>query len=111
VAERSAAPPPVRSGTLSIIPLLAKTTFDSETNNLLAAAFDTAWKLLRALGSTLAAGPESAATRELLAKRIIEMAQRGERDAFKLIDGALMHLANARRVQIRADDIKSIDKV
>jgi hypothetical protein len=46
-----------------------------------------------------------------LAKRIIETAQRGERDAFKLIDDALMHLANARRVQIRADDIKSIDKV
>lgn len=96
---------------MSIIPLLAKTTFDPQTNDLLAAAFDTAWKLLRASGSTLAAGPESTATRELLAKRIIETAQRGERDAFKLIDDALMHLANARRVQIRADDIKSIDKV
>jgi hypothetical protein len=111
VADGAAALPPVRNGSLSIIPLLEKTTFDPQTNDLLAAAFDTAWKLLRASGSTLAAGPESAPTRELLAKRIIEMAQSGERDAFKLIDGALMHLANARRVQIRADDIKSIDKV
>jgi hypothetical protein len=111
VADRPQCAPAGKEWNLSIIPLLAKTTFDPETNDLLAAAFDTAWKLLRASGSTLAAGPESAATRELLAKRIIEMAQRGERDAFKLIDDALMHLANARRVQIRADDIKSIDKV
>ena len=108
MAERPAV---LLSGTVPIIPLLAKTTFDPETNELLVAAFDTAWKLLKTLGSTLAPGPESAGTRELLAKRIIETAQCGERDAFKLIDGALMHLANARRVQIRADDIKSIDKV
>jgi hypothetical protein len=95
---------------MSIIPLLAKTAFDREMNDVLAAAFDTAWKLLSASGSTLAAGPESAATRELLATRIIEMAQRGEKDAFSLIDDALMHLANARRAEIRTNDIKSIDK-
>ncbi len=34
-------------------------------------------------------------TRELLAKRIIETARQGERDAIRLVDDALSHLANS----------------
>jgi hypothetical protein len=94
---------------MPIIPLLAKTAFDAETADVLVAAFNTSWKLLKTSGSTLAAGPESAATRDVLARRIIETAQRGETDAFRLVDDALAHLGNVRQDQIRAHDLKAIE--
>ena len=68
--------------------------FDPETMKSLTAAFDTAWQILKTSGSALAADYQSASTRELLAKHIIEMANQGERDPLRLIDGALAHLAS-----------------
>ena len=35
-------------------------------------------------------------TRELLARRIIEMAERGERDPRRLVDDALLHFADLK---------------
>jgi hypothetical protein len=96
---------------MPIRPLLAKTAFDPETADVLVAAFDTSWKLLKISGSILAAVPESDATREILARRIIETAQLGEKDPFKLVDDALANLASVRRNEIWKNDIKSIDKV
>jgi hypothetical protein len=95
---------------MPIRPLLAKTSFDPETIDVVEAAFDMSWKLLKTTGSMLA-GPESHATRMILAKHIIKMAQRGERDPSKLIDDALANLAHVRRNEIQKNDIESIDKI
>ena len=70
--------------------------FDSETTELLGAAFEAAWEKVKTAGSALAEGSEAALTRELLAKRIIEMAKRGERNPDRLVEIALDHLARSR---------------
>jgi hypothetical protein len=69
--------------------------FDPDATNILTAAFDTAWQMLKTSGSVLAADYRAARTRELLAKRIIEVAREGERDPIRLADDALAHLANS----------------
>ncbi len=78
-----------------IVKLLRNKAFDAEATRVLSSAFDTAWRLLEASGSLLATEPEAASTRESLAKRIIEMRLRGERDPNRLVDGALAYLTNA----------------
>jgi hypothetical protein len=80
-------------GDMSIASLFAGTAFDPDTVALLASAFDTAWDTLKTSGSPLAADSQAASTRELLAKHIIEAAQKGERDGQRLVNEALAHLA------------------
>ena|SRR5215216_557121 len=94
-AGRAAVLPPEGSTRTSMIPLFANSAFDPETVNVLAAAFDTAWRVISKSGSPLAADPQAASARDLLAKRIIEMVQRGERDPHRLVDDALAHLVNS----------------
>jgi hypothetical protein len=72
--------------------LLAQAAFDPETIDILAAAFEVAWENLQASGGPLT-NDTAASTRELLAKRIIDMGSRGERDPLKLMNDALAHLA------------------
>jgi len=62
----------------------------------LASAFDTAWDTVKKSGSLLAADDQAASTREVLAKRIIQMGQQGERNGQRLVDDALAHLAGAK---------------
>jgi hypothetical protein len=69
--------------------------FDPEATNILTAAFNTAWQTLKTSGNVFAADYRVAATRELLAKRIIETARQGETDPMRLADDALAHLANS----------------
>jgi len=76
--------------------LLSNAAFDSETTQLLGAAFEAAWEKVTTAGSTLAEDSQAALTRELLAKRIIEMAKRGERNPDRLVEGALDHLARSQ---------------
>ena len=71
--------------------------FNPETMKSLTAAFDTAWQILKTSGSTLAVDHQSASTRELLAKRIIAMANQGERDPLRLIGDRL--LQNLKRTE------------
>ena len=78
---------------MPIASLLADAAFDPDTVALLASAFDTAWNTVKKSGSPLAADGQAASTRELLAKRIIEMGHKGERDGRRLVDDALAHLA------------------
>lgn len=78
---------------MSIIPLLANTSFDPEAVEILSAAFDDAWTKLKASGSNLARPAYERGAREVLAKCIIELAQRGERDRSKLCEFALAHLS------------------
>ena len=77
---------------MSILKLLGKHTFDVNTTIILASAFDNAWLSLQISGSPFAADECAAATRELLAQRIIEIAQRGERNKRRLVDEASLNL-------------------
>ncbi len=88
--------PPVRETAVSIDLILANSAFDAETTALLASAFDTAWDTVKKSGSPLAADENAASTRDLLAKRIIEMGQQGERGLQRLVDDALAHLTVAK---------------
>jgi len=75
-----------------IIPLLANSSFDPETIELLSAAFDDAWATIKQSHSALARPAFERAAREVLAKCIIELAQRGERDRRQLSDSAVEFL-------------------
>ena len=57
-----------------------ETAFTPEIIQILAAALDEAWERLRQSGSRLARPAYSRAMREVVAKRIMEMAQRGVED-------------------------------
>jgi hypothetical protein len=76
----------------TIIPFAENRALDPETIHLLAAAFDNAWKSVTARGDQFADPLKAAHSREVLAKRIIELAQRGERDSIRLRDDALAYL-------------------
>jgi hypothetical protein len=78
---------------MSILPFLARTSFDPDMTAVLTSAFDTAWSRVKSSGSTLAASDTAAATRELLAKTIIAAAQAGERNENRLVENALASLA------------------
>jgi hypothetical protein len=73
--------------------LLANTSFDPEAVEMLSAAFDDAWAKLQQSGSSLARPAYERGAREVIAKCIIEMAQRGERDRAHLSEYALNFLA------------------
>ena len=78
---------------MPIIPLLANTSFDPEAVATLCAAFDDAWEKIKQSGSSFARPAYERGAREVLAKYIIEMAQRGERDKTLLSDAAVKFLA------------------
>ena len=58
--------------------------FDPEAITVLAAAFDEAWDRLRQSGSECVRPAYARAMKEILARRIIEMAQRGTTDQQEL---------------------------
>jgi uncharacterized protein with NRDE domain len=78
------------------VALFSNAAFDSETTQLLGVAFEAAWQKVKTADNGLAEESEAALTRELLAKRIIEMAKRGERNPDRLVENALDHLARSR---------------
>jgi hypothetical protein len=78
---------------MSIVPLLANSSFDPEAVETLSAAFDDAWNTVKQSGSTFARPAYERGAREILAKCIIEMAQRGERDPHNLSEMAVRFLA------------------
>jgi len=86
------------SATMPILRLLKTAAFGPEESKVLAAAFETAWNVLRRSGSTLAANDKAAMTRELLAKQIVEMGQMGERDHQRLVNNALVHVASCQMI-------------
>jgi hypothetical protein len=64
-------------------------SFDPETNLAMSMAFERAWKAIKDSGSLLAEGSRAEATRDVLAKRIIELTLKGERDPARLCEQAL----------------------
>ena len=77
---------------MSIASLLADASFDPEAVENLSAAFDDAWAKFKRSGSSLARPAYERGAREVLAKCIIDMAQRGERDRAHLSENALKFL-------------------
>jgi len=67
--------------------------FFPEEVQILVAAFDDAWAKLQSRHAPFAEAP---AAQEILAKRIIMAAQRGERNPRQLTDDALLHLSRQR---------------
>ena len=76
--------------------LVADEAFDAETTHLLGSAFDAAWKSALASGALASDHGRAAATRESLAKYMIAMVRRGERNPDRLVEKALRRLAEAR---------------
>jgi hypothetical protein len=74
---------------IEIIKFSRETAFTPETIQILAAALDEAWERLRQSGSRLARPAYSRAMREVVAKRITEMAQRGVEDHATLVEDAV----------------------
>jgi hypothetical protein len=74
-----------------------ETAFDPETVALLVAAFDEAWDRLCQSGSECARPAYARAMREVAARRIIEMRQRGIVNKKELVDGAVRFLATNYR--------------
>jgi len=76
-----------------VLKFFRETAFTPETIEILAAALDETWERLRQSGSRLARPAYSRAMREVVAKRIIEMAQRGVEDRQALVTDALRFIA------------------
>ena len=79
--------------------LLANKAFDAETTHLLGATFDAAWESVKASDSLHTDKEHVRSMRELLAKFIIAMVERGEKDPKRLTDNALLRL----RIILRHD--------
>ena len=82
---------------MSILKFLGKHTFYIDTTKTLASAFDAAWLALQTSGSPFSADDRAAGTRDLLAQRIIEIAQRGERDRRRIVDEVLAQFVSSKR--------------
>ena len=82
---------------MSILKFLGKHMFDVDTTKTLASAFDAAWLSLQTSGSPFSADDRAVGTRNLLAQRIIEIAQRGERDRRRIVDEALAQFVSSKR--------------
>jgi hypothetical protein len=70
-----------------------ETAFDPESIQVLASALDDAWSRIEKSGSPFARPAYSRAMREVIAKRIIEVAQQGVRDPRRLADDAVRFLS------------------
>ena len=92
----------------SIVDLVRpKADFDPETIAVLCAALDEAWDRLLQSGNECTRPAYARAMREVVARRIIDMAQRGIRDQKELANGALRFLAaNYRLERKRRQDLR-----
>jgi hypothetical protein len=77
-------------GMASILPFLPRGVFDEEATRLMAEAFDSACRELHDTG-------QPRVVQEVIAKRIIEAARKGERDPTRLRQIGLVALARASR--------------
>jgi hypothetical protein len=86
---------------MPVVPILANAGFDAETTLLLGSAFDAAWHAVKTSGNGHAEVGASS-SRDMLARRIIEMGRRGERNHDRLVEDALAHLENSRSAALVA---------
>ena len=95
------------SAAMPILPLLKSAGFDPESIETLRSAFETAWCVLQRSGSTLAAEDKAMVTREALAKRIIAMGRTGERNRERLVNAALVHVANSEMMSHKGGKVRA----
>jgi hypothetical protein len=93
MAERPVVLPPVRQWERVMMNInkfvVSNTSFDPETLNLLSDAFEDAWLKIQRSGNRLARPGYANVMREVMAKHIIHLAQRGERDEIALSNSAV----------------------
>ncbi len=83
--------------------------FDPETISVLSAALEEAWDRLLESGSECTRPAYARAMREVIARRIVDMAQHGIKDKKELVDGAVRFLAanyrleKSRQISSRSD--------
>ena len=77
---------------MSMHSLSTNNVFDAETMKILASAFDAAWEEIKTSDGSPAGERHADETRELLARHIMALAQRGERNPNRLIKNALRRL-------------------
>ena len=80
---------------MAVVPFLSQSAFEPEVIAILAAAFEAAWASVETSGSALASPRYKRVAQEIMAKRIIETAQRGERDKDRLASDALTYLTES----------------
>jgi hypothetical protein len=80
---------------MSIVPLLSQSAFDPEVIATLVSAYEQAWQQVEKSGSTFASPRYRRAAQEIVAKRIIEMAQQGKREPSELAEDAVAYLARS----------------
>jgi hypothetical protein len=85
---------------MPIVALLQEAAFNPETTHILVTAFDKAWDKFKSSGNALADDACAPSTRALLAKRIIETAQRGERNVDRLVENGVEHRRRSERLPI-----------
>jgi hypothetical protein len=78
------------------MPLIEPERISSDLTPILTTAFDNAWAKFMASGSALAGDGYAPSARGLLAKRIIETAQKGERDTNRLVEDGLTYLSELK---------------
>ena len=69
--------------------VLSNASFDPETLNLLSGAFEDAWLKIQTSGNRLARPGYANVMREVMAKHIFHLAQRGERNEIALSNSAV----------------------
>src|SRR5262245_2760207 len=82
----------LKESLMSTHSLPANNVFDAETTKILASAFGAAWEEVKTSDGSPASEGHAAATRESLARHIMALAERGERDPDRLIKNALRRL-------------------
>lgn len=78
-----------------IASFLAQSAFDPEVIETLVRAYEDAWQQVEKSGSAFASPRYQRAAQEIVAKRIIETAQHGERDPARLAKDAADYLARS----------------
>ena len=92
----------------SIIELIRpETAFDPETISVLSSALEEAWDRLLQSGSECTRPAYARAMREVIARRIIDMAQQGTKDKKELVEGAVGFLAANYRLEKKGRQISS----
>ena len=80
---------------MTIVPLLDQSAFEPKSSRSWCAAFEDAWASIEKSGSSLASPRYKRVAKEIMAKRIIETAQRGERDRQRLSEDAVTYLTQS----------------
>jgi hypothetical protein len=83
----------------NIVDVRPQIAFDPETITVLSAALEEAWGRLLQSGSECARPAYARAMREVVARRIIDLAQRGTKDKKELVEGAVRFLAVNYRLE------------